>query len=57
MLSGNIRSAEDVVDLLDAVTPDDLHRVIETILKRDKLNLAVVGPHRSEKRYLPLLDL
>jgi predicted Zn-dependent peptidase len=57
MLTGKIRSAEDVVERLDAVRPDDLHRVIESILKRDKLNLAVVGPHRSEKRYLPLLDL
>jgi predicted Zn-dependent peptidase len=57
MLTGSIRSAEDVVERLDAVTPSDLHRVVETILKREKLNLAVVGPHRSEKRYLPLLEL
>jgi predicted Zn-dependent peptidase len=57
ILTGSIRSAEDVVERLDAVTPQDLQRVIETILKRDKLNLAVVGPHRSEKRYLPLLEL
>jgi predicted Zn-dependent peptidase len=57
MLTGSIRSAEDVVERLDAVAPSDLHRVVETILKREKLNLAVVGPHRSEKRYLPLLEL
>ena len=57
MLSGSIRSPEDVVERLDAVAPEDLHRVIETVLRRDKLNLAVVGPHRSEKRYLPLLEL
>jgi predicted Zn-dependent peptidase len=57
MLTGSIRSAEDVVERLDAVMPEDLQRVVQTILKREKLNLAVVGPHRSEKRYLPLLDL
>ena len=57
MLTRSIRSAEDVVERLDAVTPEDLRRVVDTILKREKLNLAVVGPHRSEKRYLPLLDL
>jgi predicted Zn-dependent peptidase len=57
MLTSSIRSAEDVVEKLDAVTPDDLGRVVKTILRREKLNLAVVGPHRSEKRYLPLLEL
>jgi predicted Zn-dependent peptidase len=57
ILTSHIRSAEDVVERLDEVTPEDLARVVETILKRDRLNLAVVGPHRSEKRYLPLLEL
>jgi predicted Zn-dependent peptidase len=57
ILTSHIRSAEDVVERLDEVTPEDLTRVVETILKRDRLNLAVVGPHRSEKRYLPLLEL
>lgn len=57
MLTGSIRSAEDVVERLDAVTPEDLQRVVETILKREKLNLAVVGPHRSEKRYMRHLEI
>jgi predicted Zn-dependent peptidase len=57
MLSGKIRSPDEVVERLDAVTPADLQRVIETILRRDKLNLAVVGPHRSERRYFPLLEI
>jgi predicted Zn-dependent peptidase len=57
ILSSEIKSPEDVVALLDAVTPDDVSRVIDLLLRRDALNLAVVGPHRSERRFLPLLDL
>jgi predicted Zn-dependent peptidase len=57
ILSSEIKSPEDVVALLDAVTPADVSRVIDLLLRRDALNLAVVGPHRSERRFLPLLDL
>jgi predicted Zn-dependent peptidase len=42
---------------LDAVTPDDMTRVARDLLRPGQLNLAVVGPHRSEKRFLPLLML
>jgi predicted Zn-dependent peptidase len=57
ILTGNIRSPEEVVSLLDAVTPDDLKRVVDEVLRRETLNLAIVGPHRSERRFLPLLEL
>ncbi|HLG12654.1 MAG TPA: pitrilysin family protein [Dehalococcoidia bacterium] len=57
MLMGEILSPEDVVERLDRVTPDDMTRVARDLLRTDKLNLAVVGPHRSEKRFRPLLTL
>jgi predicted Zn-dependent peptidase len=57
ILTGEIRSPEEVVEKLDAVTPEDLQRVITTILHREQLNLAVVGPHRSKRRFEPLLEL
>jgi predicted Zn-dependent peptidase len=57
ILTAEIKSPEDVVALLDAVTPADVSRVVATILHHDALNLAVVGPHRSERRFLPLLQL
>lgn len=57
ILTGRIRSPEDVVAALDAVTPEDLSRVVREVLKQEKLNLAIVGPHRSERRFLPLLAL
>jgi predicted Zn-dependent peptidase len=57
MLMGEILSPGDVVSRLDKVTPDDMTRVARDLLRTDKLNLAVVGPHRSEKRFRPLLTL
>jgi len=57
ILTGEILSPEEVVARLDAVTPVDLERVLACILRREKLNLAIVGPHRSERRFLPLLNL
>ncbi len=49
MLTGEILSPEDVVDRIEAVSLDGLARVVETLLRPDRLNLAVVGPHRSER--------
>ena len=57
ILTGEILSPEEVVARLEAVTPADLTRVIDGLLRRDALKLAVVGPHRSERRFLPLLEL
>jgi predicted Zn-dependent peptidase len=55
MLMGEILSPDEVVSRLDRVTPDDLTRVARQLLRSDNLNLAVVGPHRSERRFRPLL--
>jgi predicted Zn-dependent peptidase len=57
ILSGEIETPDDVVARLEAVTTEDLQRVARELLRREKLNLAVVGPHRSDKRFLPLLSL
>jgi predicted Zn-dependent peptidase len=57
ILSREILSPEEVVARLDEVTPDDAERVVQSLLRRDQLSLAIVGPHRSERRFLPLLDL
>ena len=57
ILTGEIKSPEDVVARLDAVTPADVSRVVDTILHSDGLNLAIVGPHRSERRFVPLLAI
>jgi predicted Zn-dependent peptidase len=57
IISGAIMSPEEVVDKIEAVTTDDVSRVVDKVLRKEHLNLAVVGPHRSEARFLQLLDV
>jgi predicted Zn-dependent peptidase len=57
ILTREILSPEEVVQRLDAVQVDDVQRVVKDILRRQSLNLAMVGPHRSERRFLPLLTI
>ena len=57
VLTNRILSPEEVVANIEAVTPADVSRVVDAILVKKHLSLAVVGPHRSEKRFLSLLDL
>ena len=51
LLVGRIRTIDDVGKLVDAVTVDDLQRVARQLLVPDQLNLAIVGPFRSDKRF------
>lgn len=57
MLTAEVLTPEEVVARLEAVTAGDLTRIIDSLLRRDRLSLAIVGPHRSERRFLPLLEL
>jgi len=55
LLMGNVRSIEDAVAEMDAVTLEDLRRVAREIIDPAKLHLAVVGPYRSDKKFAALL--
>jgi predicted Zn-dependent peptidase len=57
ILTSRVRTADEVVELLDAIQPADLARVAASILQPDQLNLAVVGPFRSDKKFAALLRL
>jgi predicted Zn-dependent peptidase len=57
LLTGEIRTVDETSALIDAVTPDDLRRVAQQIIVPEQLNLAVVGPFRSAKRFRPLLQI
>ena len=57
VLTSRILTPEDVVARLDAVTTGDLVRVAQGLLNREHLNLALVGPHRSERVFVPLLEV
>ena len=53
----HILGVDDVVERIDAVTAEDLNRVASEQLVSDRLNLAVVGPCRGQKRMTRLLKL
>lgn len=55
LLWGEVKTPEEIVKAIDRVTEDDMQRVAEKLLATDKLNLAVVGPYKSEGRFLSLL--
>jgi predicted Zn-dependent peptidase len=55
LLLGTVRSVEQAVAEMEAVTLDDMQRVAKAIVNPGKLFLAVVGPYRSDKRFVGLL--
>ncbi len=57
MLNGEIKTPDEVVALVEAVTMDDMRRVAEKVLHESRLSMALVGPFRSEKRFGSLLRL
>jgi len=57
LLMGNVRSIEDAVAEMDAVTLEDLQRVAREIIDPAKLHLAVVGPYRSDKKFAALVGV
>jgi predicted Zn-dependent peptidase len=57
LLLGRVRTVDEVVASIDGVTSSDVQRVARDVLVGDQLNLAVVGPFRSDKRFLRFLNL
>ena len=55
MLLGRIRTVEDAVAEMDAVTLEDLQRVAREVVDPRRSYLAVVGPYKSDKRFATLL--
>jgi predicted Zn-dependent peptidase len=57
LLTGRIRSVEEVTSSIDAVTEQDVQRIARQIILSQALNLAVVGRFRTDKRFASLLSL
>ena len=57
MLTKSVRTVDEVAERLDQVTTGDIEQVARDLIRQDRLNLAVVGPYRSDKRFLNLLKL
>ena len=56
-LLGRIQDVDDVVASVNGVTADEVRRAANDLLATDKLNLAVVGPTRGQRRFQRLLKL
>ncbi len=56
LVYGRILDADEVVELINATTSEDLCRVAHDILRSDRLNIAVVGPNRGRKRIERLME-
>ena len=57
LLTGRVLDPDEVVAGVDAVTTDDVCRVANELLVSDRLNMAVVGPSRGNRRLERLLKL
>jgi predicted Zn-dependent peptidase len=54
-LRGEILTIEQVMEVIDAITADDVRRVAERVLGSEQRNLSVVGPADDEEKLLALL--
>ena len=57
LLLGYVRSVEQAVAEMEAVTLEDVQRVAREIIVPDQMYMAVVGPFRSDKRFAGLLQV
>jgi len=53
----SIMTPKEVFAKIDAVTPSDILRVAKHIFKNEKLNLAVIGPHRNSGKLEKILKI
>jgi predicted Zn-dependent peptidase len=57
VLMKKILSPEEVAKKIEAVTAEDVMRVAQEIFKNDRLNLALIGPFKSEGEFISILKL
>jgi len=56
LLTGSIKTVDEVLAILDSVTAEDVQRVARALFRTDKLSLAIVGPGRGRKRLERMLS-
>lgn len=57
LLLGDVRTVDQVLADVEAVTREDVQRVARQLLRTEYLHLAIVGPYRTDRRFVPLLRL
>ena len=56
LLLGKIETPEDVYKGIDKVTIDDVLRVAKEFFVPERLNLAIIGPYKNQKRFEKLVS-
>jgi predicted Zn-dependent peptidase len=54
---GEIRTPEEVMEKIEAVTVEDVQQLAQELFQEDKLSLAVVGPYSESQPFRDLLRL
>ncbi len=57
ILLDRIYSPEEVLEIVERVTPEDIRRVAQDLFRTENLKLALVGPLRDEERFRSLLSI
>ena len=57
LLEGKFRSLEEISKNIDKVTAEEIQSVAEEIFVNDNLNLTVIGPYKSEEKFVKILKL
>ena len=57
VLTGKIMTVDEVTQIIEGITPEDIRRVAGGIFLTEKLNLAIVGPVRDETGIAGLVRL
>ncbi|MGI5835330.1 MAG: M16 family metallopeptidase [Chloroflexota bacterium] len=57
LLRNSIMTVDEAVSIIDSISSEDIQRVACNLFVRENLNLAIVGPYRSEGRFTSLLNL
>lgn len=55
LLEDSIKTPEEIIAGIDAVTGDQVKEVAQDIFKSSLMNLAVIGPYKEEERFRKLL--
>lgn len=55
LLLGKIEIPQDIYDAIDKVTKEDVYKVAKRYFKAEKLNFALIGPFKDQKRFEKLL--
>jgi predicted Zn-dependent peptidase len=56
VLEGEALEPEELLKKIDEVTAEDVQRVAQDLIAKDKLHLAVIGPFDDESRFANVLE-